>query len=315
MSAVLLVSVLLAQSPAVERVWLDSTSGDLTTAQWLEVENLLRAGLKRRQLEVTRDREPPATLVVQIRRIQNEYFVFAASGPAVAGSGVAMSRRVALSSITEGTSSLVLAQTAEELINAALAPAVPEPKPAPPAPSEPPAPPPPPPLTWHLSVEALADVDVFQGGAITVTGGAQVAAHLERWGLALSGGAGGLLPRRSSTGLVSGATAWLAVGPHVELLRLDTFHLDAMATVRAQWLSAAGNAPVEGFLTSRGEGWGVIVFAGVAPTLELTDRFFARLGVWVGWVVRGVAFVAEDVRLLALSGLSGSASLSVGARW
>ena len=315
MSAVLLMSMLVAQVSGGDRVWLDSTSGDLTTAQWLEVENLLRPGLKRRQLEVTREREPPATLVVQIRRIQNEYFVFAASGPAVAGSGVAMSRRIALSSITEGTLSLVLAQTAEELVNAALAPATPAPtpQPLPPAPVE--APPPPPPVSSHVSVEALAGLDVSQGGVITLTGGVQVAAHLDRWGLALSGGAGGLLPRRSSTGVVSGATAWLALGPHVEVLRFEAFHLDAMATVRAQWLSAEGSAPVEGFLSSRGEGWGVIVFAGLAPTIELTDWLFVRLGVSVGWVVRGVAFNAEGMRLIALSGLSGSASLSVGARW
>lgn len=310
---------LVSQAPPGQLVWLDSTSNDLTVEQWSEFEKLLRAGLRRSEIALTRDREARASLVLQVRRIDAEYFVFAASGPAVAGSGVVMSRRIGAETIAAGTLTVVLAQTAEELVSAALNADEPQ-SPSPPVPvvspqSETPSPPAEV-SRLRVSAEAGALADVSSGGVVVVGGGAAVWVLFDRVGAMLRGGAGPTLVRQTAAGLVRGSSALVDVGPVVEVVRASRFALQILGFFRAQWISAEGDEAVQGLVGVRGSAWSSSLFVGLAPTVSLTERFFLRLHLAVGAALQATVFQTEaGARLGGLSGLGASTMLTVGAVW
>lgn len=314
------------QSASPERIWLDVTPKDLSATEWVQVEALLRPGLTRRGWALTTRSDPAATLVVQVRRVATGYFVSAASGPAVAGSGVAMSRRIEFARIEAGTLTLVLAQTAEELIAAALEPARPaEPEPAPVVAVERAAPPPvvisapaapkdvgP---TWAFAAFPSVSFETFQGGVRTVGARVSLLAERERWGLAVRGGAAALLAVSTSAGVVEGGTVWVDVGPSFKLLKLGIFSLRALIASRAHWWSAGGTHAVSGLVGTRAEGWAFVALGELGATIEFTSWLFANAAVAAGYVVRPVSFVLDDTRLLAASGVLGSFTLGLGVTW
>ncbi len=310
---------LLSQAPTGTLVWLDSTSNDLTVEQWGELEQLLRAGLRRSEIALARDREARASLVLQVRRIDAEYFVFVASGPAVAGSGVVMSRRIGAETIAAGALTVVLAQTAEELVSAALAADQPQtpPQPAPVVSRDFETPSPPAePSRLRLIAEAGALADVSSGGLVVLGGGAAVSVLFDRFGVMVRGGAGPAPPRQTAAGVVRGSSALVDVGPVVEVVRASRFTLQLLALFRAQWLSAEGDEAVEGLVGVRGSAWSSSLFVGLAPAVSLTERFFLRLHLAIGGALRAVVFQTEaGGRLGGLSGLGGSTMLTVGAKW
>lgn len=317
--------VLSLQSATPERIWLDVTPKDLSATEWVQVEALLRPGLTRRGWALTTRSDPAATLVVQVRRVATGYFVSAASGPAVAGSGVAMSRRIEFARIEAGTLTLVLAQTAEELIAAALEPArPPEVEPAPVAAAEPVAvsePSPPvvavaaPVTRWAFAAFPSASFETFQGGVRTVGGRVSLMAERERWGVAVRGGAAALLAVATSVGVVQGSTVWVEVGPSFKLLKLGSFSLRALVAGRAHWLSAGGSQAVAGLVGTRAEAWAFVGLGELGAAIEFTSWLFANAAVAAGYTVRPVSFVLDDTRLLAASGVLGSFTLGLGVTW
>lgn len=322
--SVTLCALLALQGATGDRVWLDTTSTEVPSAEWAEVQGLLAVGLRRRDLELTTRSDGRAVVVVQVRRVNQDYFVLAASGPAAAGRGVSMSRRVASGSIDPGTLAVVLAQTAEELVQAVLnAEAAPAP-PTPPVEPEPtrvetPTPPPSPPpevtVPWEFAAEPAAAYTVTQGGASTMEGGAVVRVQHGVVGGFVAASGGALLPKTINEGVVRGTSVTMEGGLSLQVLHLGRWRLSVDAGARGQWLRAEGLNPSGGLAAASATGWAVLAFAGLRPEMAVTDWLGVGLEASAGWTFRALAFTADSTRLFALSGVVGRFSLSAGVHW